>query len=45
MIIKVLVNDGLDAQPIREKLAAQFHDDISSLRTVQFWVGEVRRGR
>jgi predicted HTH transcriptional regulator len=27
------------------KLEAQFHEDAYSLRAVQFWIGEVRRGR
>jgi transposase len=45
LIIKFLFNDGLDAPQITEKLSAQFSEDADSLRTVQFWVVELRRGR
>jgi hypothetical protein len=45
VIIKFLFNDGLDPRQIVEKLEAQFHKNGYSLRAVQFWSGEVRRGR
>jgi hypothetical protein len=45
VIIKFLFNDGFDPRQIMEKLDAQFHEDACSLRAVQFWIGEVRRGR
>jgi transposase len=45
LIIKFLFNDGLDADQITEKLSAQFNEDAYSLRTVQLWIGELRRGR
>jgi transposase len=44
LLIKFLFNDGLDAHEITEKLSAQFNENAYSLRTVQFWVGELRRG-
>jgi hypothetical protein len=45
VIIKFLFNHGLDLLQIMEKQEAQFHEDAYSLRAVQFWIGEVRRGR
>jgi hypothetical protein len=45
VIIKFIVNDGLDAHQIAPKLAAQFGEDAYALRTVQFWIDEVRRAR
>jgi hypothetical protein len=45
VISKFLVNDGLDAHQIAPNLAAQFGEDAYALRTVQFWIDEVRRGR
>jgi hypothetical protein len=45
VIIKFLFNDGLDAHQIAEELKAQFPEDAYSLRAVQFWLAEVRRGR
>jgi transposase len=45
VIIKFLFNDGLDPRQIVEKLEAQFHEDVYSLRAVQFWIGEGRRSR
>jgi hypothetical protein len=44
LIIKFLFNDALDAHQITETLSAQFNEDAYCLRTVQFWVGELRRG-
>jgi predicted HTH transcriptional regulator len=34
-----------DANQIVENLEAQFHEDTHSLRSVQFWIGEIKRGR
>jgi hypothetical protein len=45
VIIKFLVNDGLDAHQIAPKLAAQFGEDAYPLRTVQFWIDKARKGR
>jgi hypothetical protein len=38
-------DDGLHPRQIVKKLKAQFHEDSYSLRAVQCWIGEVRRGR
>jgi hypothetical protein len=45
VMIKFLGNDGPDAHQIAPKLAAQFGEDAYALRTVQFWIDEVPRGR
>jgi hypothetical protein len=45
LILKFVFNDGLDMHQITEKLSAQFNEDAYSLRTVESWVGELRRGR
>jgi hypothetical protein len=42
---QVSLQRQLDPRQIVEKLEAQFHEDAYSLRAVQFWIGEVRRGR
>jgi FtsZ-binding cell division protein ZapB len=34
-----------DANQIVEKLETQFHEYVYSLRSVQFWIGEIKRGR
>jgi hypothetical protein len=33
-----------DANQIVERLEAQFLEDAYSLRSVQFWIGEIKRG-
>jgi transposase len=43
--IKCLVNDGLSTDEIEGKLKTQFAEDVYSLRTTQFWIPEVKRGR
>jgi transposase len=45
VIIKFLFNKGADARQIAEGLRAQFHEDACALRTLQFWITELRRGR
>jgi FtsZ-binding cell division protein ZapB len=34
-----------DANEIAERLEAQFHEHAYSLRSVQFWIEEIKRGR
>jgi DNA-binding CsgD family transcriptional regulator len=34
-----------DANRTVERLEAQFHEDAYSLRSVQFWIGEIKGGR
>jgi transposase len=45
VIIKFLFNEGADAPQISERLRAQFHGDAYALRTLQFWITELRLGR
>jgi hypothetical protein len=45
VIITFLFNEEADAHQIAEKLKAQFHEDAYALRTVQFWITELPRGR
>jgi hypothetical protein len=45
LILKFLFNEGCDANQIVERLEAQFHEDAYSSRSVQFWIGEIKRGR
>jgi hypothetical protein len=44
-IVNFGFNDGLDGHQITEERRAKFHEDAYSFRPVQFWIGEVRRGR
>jgi serine phosphatase RsbU (regulator of sigma subunit) len=44
VIIKFLFNGQCDVNQIVEKLKAQFHENAYSLRSVQFWIGEIKRG-
>jgi hypothetical protein len=44
VIIKFLFNERCDANQIMERLEAQFHEDAHSLRSVQFWIAEIKRG-
>jgi transposase len=45
VIIMFLINNGPGADEIEEKLTVEFAEDVCSLRTVQFWIAEVKRGR
>jgi transposase len=45
MIIKFLWNDGADTRKIVARLQTQFTDHFYHLRTVRFWIAEIRRGR
>jgi hypothetical protein len=45
VIIKFLHNETIDAQSIGQTLQTQFTEDVYLFRTVQFSIGEVRRGR
>jgi hypothetical protein len=45
VIIRFLHNEGADAHNTTQKFQTQFSQDTYTLRTVQFWIGEVRRGR
>jgi DNA-binding transcriptional MerR regulator len=44
-IIKFLWNEGVDARDIAAILQAQFAEHAYQLRTVQFWITEIRLGR
>jgi hypothetical protein len=43
--IKFLWNEGADACQIAARLQTQFAEHAYRLRTVQFWITEIRRGR
>jgi hypothetical protein len=43
VIIRFLHNERADAHDIAHRLQAQFVQNAYILRTVQFWIGEVRR--
>jgi hypothetical protein len=45
MIIKFLLNEGADAHDITDRLEAQFGEYAYKLRTIQFWITEMRLGR
>jgi hypothetical protein len=45
VIITFLFNKRCDGNQIMERLETQFHEDAYSLRSVQFWIGEIKRGR
>jgi transposase len=45
LIIRFLANEGADARQIADRLQTQFAEDCYQLRTVQFWLAEIRRGR
>jgi transposase len=45
VIIKFLWNEGVDASQIAARLQAQFVEHAYQLRTVQFWITEIRRDR
>jgi hypothetical protein len=45
MIIKFLWNDGVDTRQIVARLQAQFAEHFYQLRTVRFWITEIRCGR
>jgi hypothetical protein len=45
VIIKFLWNEGADARQIVDRLQEQFAEHFSRLRTVRFWIAEIRRGR
>jgi hypothetical protein len=45
VIIKSLFSEGCDANQIAERLESQFCKDAYSLRNVQLWIGEIKRGR
>jgi hypothetical protein len=45
VIIKFLWNERADARQIAARLQAQFVEHAYQLRTVQFWITEIRRGR
>jgi hypothetical protein len=45
VIIKFLFSERCDAGRIVERLEIQFHEDAYSLRSVQFRVAEIKRGR
>jgi DNA-binding MarR family transcriptional regulator len=44
LIIKFLWNEGVDPRQIADRLQAQFAEHSYQLRTVQFWIAEIRRG-
>jgi hypothetical protein len=43
VIIKLLFNERCDATQIVERLKAQFHEGAYLLRSVQFWIGQIKR--
>jgi hypothetical protein len=45
VIIRFLWNDGIDANQITARLQEQFSEHAYKLRTVRFWIAEVRFGR
>jgi transposase len=45
LIIRFLANEGADARQIADRLQAQFAEHCYQLRTVQFWIAEIQRGR
>jgi hypothetical protein len=45
VIIKFRFNEGANARQITERLRARFYEDAYALRTVQFWITELRPGR
>jgi histone-lysine N-methyltransferase SETMAR len=45
VIIKFLAIEKVDAREIARRLRVAFGEDAYALRTVQFWMAEVRRGR
>jgi hypothetical protein len=45
VIIRFRYNEQTDAHDIIQKPQEQFAQDAYVLRTVQFWTGEIRRGR
>jgi hypothetical protein len=45
VIIKFLFSERCDANQIVERLEAQFREDAYSLPSIQFWIGEMKRGR
>jgi transposase len=44
VIIKILWNDGADARQIADRLQAHFAQHSYQLRTIRFWIAEIRRG-
>jgi hypothetical protein len=44
VIMRFLRNEEVDAHEIMQRLQAQFGDSFYALRTVQHWIGEIRRG-
>jgi hypothetical protein len=45
VIIKFLFNGRCDANQIVDRLEAQFHEEVHSLRGFHFRTGEIKRGR
>jgi hypothetical protein len=45
VIIRFLWNKGIDAHEIIHRFQAQFSEHAYALRTVRFWIAEVRLGR
>jgi transposase len=45
VIIKFLWNEGADPRQITDRFQAQFAEHSYELRTVRFWIAEIRRGR
>jgi hypothetical protein len=45
MIIRFFWNEGIDANQITAKFQTQFCEHAYKLRTVRFWIAEVRFGR
>jgi hypothetical protein len=45
VIINFLWNEEADARQIADRLQAQFAEHSHQLRTVRFWIAEIRRGR
>jgi hypothetical protein len=45
LIIRFLWNDGIDVHEIIHRLQTQFNEHAYALRTVRFWIAEVRLGR
>jgi hypothetical protein len=44
IIIRFLLNEGIDVHDIADRLQAQFCEHTYTLRTARFWIAEVRLG-
>jgi hypothetical protein len=45
VIIKFLTNESVDAHEIHARLNAEFGEKTHAMRTIEFWMIEIQRGR